>query len=293
MLLLLFGQSVNIEYLVLSLVGAALTVVDGLRARHHATLLERLIVAAVLVELALPALHDLVNDILDGRIVHASTADAVYAVADSLEGRLRASSLACRDALLLESRQPLGGRLQFGIHVLALLLGQSQFCDLLLRDGDGCGIVALDAAETVEHIVEVATALDGCLKVLEEVAPVAIVQCVEKDIIGTLGTFHRPAPFVDTAFRLEESVFCHLYGCSRHTNHTTKLCDLVDAQAELSGHGIERTRQAATAIDRLIDVVELHLALLNAAFQLVERCSESLAEWRLLLCIGHLLILCR
>ena len=101
---------------------------------------------------------------------------------------------------------------------------------------------------------------------------------IEEYAVGTFRTFHGTAPLVDITLGLKEGIFCHLYGCSRHTNHTTKLCNLVDAQSELTGHGIERTRQTVTAIDRLIDVVELHFTFTNTTFQLIERCSESLSE---------------
>ena len=138
-----------------------------------------------------------------------------------------------------------------------MLLGQSQLCYLLLHHCDGRGIVRLDAAETVKDVVKVTASLNGGLKVLEEVAPVAVVQGVEEDVICALGSLDGTSPFVDTRLRLEESIFSHLCRSSRNTQHATELCHLVNAQSELTGYGIERTCQTATAIDGLVDVVEL------------------------------------
>ena len=257
LLLLLLGQCVDVKHPVLSLVGTALAVVDSLCAGHHTALLKCFVVALIFIKFALTTLHDFVNDIFDSGIVDSGTTDAVHAITNGLKSRLTACCHAGRYALLLKRCQAFSGRFQFSIHILALLLRQSKFCDFLLSDGYGSSVVALDRTKTVKHVVQVTASLNGCTKVLEEIAPVAIIQRIEEYAVSTFRTFNRSSPFIDTAFRLEEGIFCHLYGCSRNTNHSTKLRHLVDVQSELSGYGIERTCQTATAIDGLVDIVEL------------------------------------
>ena len=195
--------------------------------------------------------------------------------------------------MFLECGQSCGCSLQLVVHILALLLGQSKLCYLLLYDGDGCGIVALDATQSIEYIVKVATATDGSFEIAEEVAPVAVIQRIKKYLIGTFGTLQCAAPFVDVGFRLEEGILGHVEGHLTGTQCRTPTGELLDAQAQLAGHAIQRTAQAAATVQFLVDILQVALGILNAPTQLVETLAKGLPVFAFFLLVCHLAVLRR
>ena len=125
LLLLLLGECVDIECFAVLVHGATHTIVELLYHRASALALKYLVVVAELVELRLSARHQLINCQSDGGIVDASTTDAVHAIANYIKCRLIACCFSGLYGLFLECGQSCGCGLQLGIHIFALLLGQS------------------------------------------------------------------------------------------------------------------------------------------------------------------------
>ena len=183
--------------------------------------------------------------------------------------------LSCRHGLPLQLLQSLCGLSDLFVHVLALLLHDAKLLDLRLNEGNGRLVVGFYAAQPIQGVVQVTRTLNGLGDILKEVAPVAVVQRIKKNIVGTFGTFHRPSPFVDIAFRRKESILgniqCHVCSLQTHLEEFDSINVDGESLGELVKHRSALLACSVGVAQFFADVAQFVPGAFDASLQLVKR----------------------